>query len=74
MKTIAIGQKATIKKTFTHKEVRAFADLSLDANPMHLDKECADKTFFEKPIVHGMLVARLFWGLLGSELPGKGTI
>lgn len=74
MKKITIGQKATIKKTFTHKEVSGFADLSQDANPIHLDKGYAAKTFFEKPIVHGMLVASLFGGLLGSELPGKGTI
>ena len=74
MKQLVLGQKATVKKIFTHEEVKAFANSSQDANPIHLDKEYAAKTFFKKPIVHGMFVASLFGGMLGSELPGNGTI
>jgi len=74
MKELKIGQKATAKKTFGSKEVKAFAVSSKDANPVHTNAEYAARTVFEKPIVHGMLVASLFGGLLGSELPGVGTI
>ncbi|KZZ61246.1 MaoC family dehydratase, partial [Oleiphilus sp. HI0123] len=52
----------------------AFAELSLDFNPVHLDADYAAKTPFGKQIVHGMLVSSLFSGLLGKHLPGEGTI
>ncbi|MFA7290191.1 MAG: MaoC family dehydratase [Melioribacteraceae bacterium] len=74
MKEIIVGQKTSTKKVFCAEEVRAFALSSQDSNPIHLDEEYASKTFFKKPIVHGMLVASLFGGMLGSELPGNGTI
>lgn len=41
---------------------------------MHLDEEYAKKTIFGKCIVHGMLMASLFSGILGSKFPGIGTI
>lgn len=74
MKSLYMGQKASVSKIFLPDEVRAFSISSMDSNPIHLDEEYASKTFFKRPIVHGMLVASLFGGLLGSELPGKGTI
>ncbi|MFC1528004.1 MaoC family dehydratase [Candidatus Neomarinimicrobiota bacterium] len=69
-----IGKSASISKTFTIKDVKEYADLSNDKNPVHLDKEFAKSSIFGQRIVHGMLVASLFSGLLGDKLPGKGTI
>lgn len=69
-----IGDTASIHKTFTNEEVDQFAKLSLDRNPIHLDEDFAKNTVFGKRIVHGILVASLFSGLLGDKLPGKGTI
>jgi enoyl-CoA hydratase len=71
---IQIGDKVSVTKIFTQDEVEGFSKLSLDTNPLHLDPQFAQSTIFGRPIVHGMLVASLFSGLLGNELPGKGTI
>jgi len=71
---IKIGDKAIIEKQFTQEEVVSYARSSGDSNPVHFDTAYAKQTVFEKPIVHGLLAAGLFGGLLGSELPGNGTI
>ena len=71
---ITVGQSASVSKAFSEAEVKAFADLSLDHNPVHLNPEYAAQTMFGKQIVHGMLVSSLFSGLLGQKLPGEGTI
>lgn len=69
-----VGNSASISKTFTINDVEEFANLSNDKNPVHLDEEFAKASIFGQRIVHGMLVASLFSGLLGDKLPGKGTI
>jgi enoyl-CoA hydratase len=73
-KPFKVGDKASLSKVFTQEEVERYSELSLDANPLHLDPQFAQSTSFGRPIVHGMLVASLFSGLLGNKLPGKGTI
>lgn len=74
MSEITVGQRASVSKAFSESEIKAFADLSLDHNPVHIDAEYAAQTMFGKQIVHGMLVSSLFSGLLGEKLPGNGTI
>jgi len=75
MKTnFKIGDRVAITKSFSAAEVKQFADMSADNNPLHVDAEYARTTPFGRPIVHGMLVGSLFSGLLGERLPGKGTI
>ncbi len=71
---INVGDSAEISKRFLKKDVVDFANLSMDDNPVHLDEEYAKKTIFKKNIVHGMLVSSLVSSLLGTKLPGKGTI
>ena len=73
-RNLTVGDKASLKKTFTEDEVRQYAELSTDKNPLHLDKEFGAASIFGQRIVHGMLVASLFSGLMGMELPGKGSI
>ena len=71
---LKIGDQISTKKEFSQEEVLSYARSSRDTNPVHYDIKYAEKTTFNKPIVHGLLVASLFGGLLGSKLPGKGTI
>lgn len=68
------GQTADLKKTFGPDEVRLFAQLSEDFNPLHLDETFASETPFGRPIVHGLLLSSLFSGLLGQKLPGEGSV
>ncbi len=74
MTQLTPGQKATLSKTFTEADLVAFADASGDHNPVHLDDAYAQTTRFGKRIAHGMLVAGLISAVLGTQLPGPGTI
>jgi acyl dehydratase len=69
-----IGDKASLSKAFTEEEVYQFAEISTDKNPIHLDKDFGKASIFGERIVHGILVASLFSGLIGMELPGEGSI
>ncbi|MDH3392175.1 MAG: MaoC family dehydratase [Desulfobulbaceae bacterium] len=72
--SLKVGDKAFCTKAFTEEEVFQFAGISFDKNPLHLDKDFGKASIFGQRIVHGMLVASLFSGLIGMELPGKGSI
>ncbi|NDJ85225.1 MAG: MaoC family dehydratase [Chloroflexi bacterium] len=69
-----IGTTASRTKTFTDETVRAFAEISGDANPLHLDDTYAASTRFGKRIVHGMLAASLTSALIANDFPGPGSI
>ncbi|AMA73789.1 MULTISPECIES: MaoC family dehydratase [Aneurinibacillus] len=71
---INIGDKAEISKTITNEDIVAFAELTGDVNPIHLDEEFAKKTFFKERIAHGMLTASFISTILGTQLPGTNTI
>ena len=68
------GLRASIVKTFSFEEVESFSAMSLDSNRIHFDYAYARDSIFGKPIVQGPLVASLIGGILGSTLPGDGTI
>lgn len=74
MPLLTPGQQARLTKTFTEADVTAFAQASGDHNPVHLDEAYAQTTRFGKRIAHGMLVAGLISAVLGTQLPGPGTI
>lgn len=69
-----IGQKASQKKKFSKEEVLSFSKLTSDDNPIHFDEEYASNTRFKRTIVQGPMVVSLIGGILGSQLPGPGTI
>jgi acyl dehydratase len=69
-----VGQTAERRIAISDAAIRSFADLISDHNPLHLDAEAAAAGRFGKPIAHGMLLASLFSGILGEDLPGPGTI
>lgn len=68
------GDSATVKKIFTKKDLQNFAAITLDTNPLHLDTNFASSTRFKQPVVHGVLTVGLLSGLLGTKLPGAGSI
>jgi len=69
-----IGKKYEYRKIISTSDVKSFANISGDANPIHLNKEYAKQTIFKKPIVHGMLAASIISKVLGMDFPGPGTI
>jgi len=69
-----VGDAATRSKTITDEDIRAFAELTGDRNPVHLDDEYAAGTRFGRRIAHGMLAASLISATLANELPGRGTV
>ncbi len=71
---LKVGDAAEISKTIGDAEVRAFAGLTGDRNPVHLDEEYAKGTRFGRRIAHGMLGASLISAVLANELPGRGTV
>lgn len=73
-KNLNVGDKAVLSKAFSEEEVSQFANISVDRNPLHLDKDFGEASIFGQRIVHGMLVASLFSGLIGTKLPGEGSI
>ena len=74
MDELKIGQSASYTKTITESDVKLFAELSGDSNPVHLDDDFAKNTIFKGRIAHGMLCGSLISTVLGMYLPGPGSI
>lgn len=74
MKKIRIGDKASKIFKVTENQISLFAHASGDLNPLHLDEEYAKKTIFGQRIAHGMLTASYISCILGTILPGEGSI
>ena len=58
----------------SQKQVRAFADVINDHNPIHLDAEYAKNTIFKRPIIHGFYGGSIFSKIIATKLWGPGTI
>lgn len=71
---IQLGQTASCTRVITDEDVRSFAELSGDRNPVHLDEEYAKGSRFKKRIAHGFLSASLFSALFGTKIPGRGCV
>jgi 3-hydroxybutyryl-CoA dehydratase len=69
-----VGESATLERTIDDAMIRGFAEVTGDRNPVHLDDDYAKESFFGGRIAHGMLVASLISEVLGTRLPGPGTI
>ena len=74
MNRYKIGQSATYEKTITDADVRGFAEITGDKNPVHLDDEYASKSRFNKRIAHGFLTGAMISKILGMDFPGPGTV
>src|ERR1700743_2809433 len=69
-----VGQSASLAKTITEADILMYAAVSMDTNPVHVDAEAAKASIFGERIAHGMLSAGLISALLGTRLPGPGTL
>ena len=71
---VHIGDTAEVTKTFFKDDVDRFAALTGDYSRLHTDAEFAKKTPYGKPVVHGVLAASLISTVMGTKLPGEGTV
>jgi len=71
---LVVGQSASRSHVVTDADIRGFADVSGDHNPVHLDEDFAQTTAFKGRIAHGMLSGAYISALIASELPGPGSI
>ncbi len=74
LEDLSVGMTASYSKTITEADVILFAGISGDNNPVHINEEYAAATMFKGRIVHGMFCAGLISAVLGTRLPGPGTI
>jgi len=72
--TLQVGDTASLSKKITDEDIRAFAAVTTDHNPVHLDDDFARATKFGRRIAHGMLGASLISAVLANQLPGKGAV
>jgi 3-hydroxybutyryl-CoA dehydratase len=71
---LSVGQSAQMVRTVTEDDIVLFAQVSGDNNPVHLDEAFAAQTPFKTRIAHGMLSAAYISAVIGTQLPGPGTI
>jgi 3-hydroxybutyryl-CoA dehydratase len=71
---LSVGQEASLSKTVIEADIAAFAEISGDKNPVHLDAQYAAGTMFKERIAHGMLSAAYISAVFGMKLPGPGAI
>ena len=68
------GDQFQWERYISAEDVKRFAEVVGDLNPIHLDADFAEKSFFKKRIVHGAFLAGLISKILGMDFPGQGTV
>jgi len=68
------GDRFSFERFISADDVKRFAEVVGDLNPIHLDTAFAEKSFFKKRIVHGAFLAGLISKILGMDFPGQGTV
>lgn len=71
---LTIGQTASFRKTITETDVVNFSAGSGDMNPVHIDQIAGEESIFKNRVAHGILVSGLISAVLGTRLPGTGSI
>ena len=74
LEEIEIGVSVNYSQTITDADIKAFAGISGDRNPVHLDENYAQNSKFKKRIAHGMMTASYFSALFGTKIPGEGCV
>ena len=71
---IEVGMSISYSQTITDADIKLFAGVSGDRNPVHLDHDYAENSRYKKRIVHGLLTASFFSALFGTKIPGEGCV
>lgn len=71
---LSVGQSASFGKTITEADILLFSAVSGDTNPVHINAEIAANSVFKGRVAHGMISAGLISAVLGTRLPGEGTV
>lgn len=74
LEDLSVGQSAELTRTVAEGDLAAFAEVTGDTNPVHLDAAYAAGTTFKERIAHGMLSAGYISAVIGTKLPGPGAI
>ena len=74
LEDLSVGQSASYARTITESDIQQFGAVSGDLNPLHFDEDYAKTTIFRGRIAHGMLSASFLSTVLGTQLPGAGSI
>jgi 3-hydroxybutyryl-CoA dehydratase len=74
LEELNIGQSDTYTRTVSERDIQLFGEATGDMNPVHFDEEYARKTVFRGRVAHGALTIGFLSALLGTQLPGAGTI
>lgn len=68
------GMSASYSQTISDCDIKSFAGISGDHNPIHVDEEYANTSRYKKRIAHGLLTASFFSSIFGTQLPGRGCV
>jgi len=71
---IQVGMSVSYSQIITDFDIRKFAEVSGDRNPIHLDEVYAENSRYKKRIAHGLMTASYFSALFGTRIPGKGCV
>lgn len=71
---LEVGMSASYSQTITDADIKSFAGISGDNNPVHMSDEFAKESMFGKRIAHGLLSASFFSAIFGTKLPGTGCV
>jgi 3-hydroxybutyryl-CoA dehydratase len=74
LEDLKVGMTAVYTKTVTDADITMFAGVSGDTNPLHMSDDFADRSMFRGRVAHGMLSASFISTLIGTRLPGPGSI
>ncbi|MGB3544510.1 MaoC family dehydratase [Rubrivirga sp.] len=72
--SLTVGDSFSWSRTLTMDDVRSFADVTGDDNPIHIDEDAGKASRFGHPVVHGVYVLGLASKVLGRDFPGPGSI
>jgi 3-hydroxybutyryl-CoA dehydratase len=74
LEDLRVGMTASTRKTITEADILMFSAVSTDTNPVHISAEAGAASPFKERIAHGLLTASLISAVIGTKLPGPGTI